>query len=156
MILQAAAVAVPLSVLIPALVAGSVILTLAVLAFVCHRRGRVFPPDELEGHEFEEYCADLLRSRGFSEVRVTQGSRDFGADILCEEGGVTYAIQCKRYDHPVGIFAVQEVYAARDYYDRMVGVVMTNAVFTEPAEKMAKKLKILLWDRAVLKDMESG
>jgi restriction system protein len=29
----------------------------------------------------------------------------------------------------------------------MVGVVMTNQYFTEPAVKAAKKLKIMLWDR---------
>ena len=49
--------------------------------------------------------------------------------------------------------AVQEAYAGRDYYDRMVGAVMTNQYFTEPAVKAAKKLKILLWDRGYLESM---
>ena len=39
---------------------------------------------------------------------------------------MTYAIQCKRYNAPVGVKAVQEAYAGRDYYDRMVGCVLTN------------------------------
>ncbi len=103
--------------------------------------------DLMEGHEFEHYCADLLRRAGFLEVEVTRGSGDYGVDILAELGGVTYAVQCKRYDGPVGVKAVQEVYAGRDYYDCMVGAVMTNQYFTRPAVEVARKLKILLWDR---------
>ena len=117
------------------------------------RRYRPLFVDEMEGHEFEFYCADLLRDRGFSEVEVTSGSRDFGVDILAEKDGVTYAIQCKCYTSPVGVSAVQEVYAGRDYYDCMVGVVLTNQYFTEPAVDMAGKLQILLWDRGYLESM---
>ena len=103
--------------------------------------------DDMEGHDFEYYCADILRQCGFQEVEVTRGSGDYGADILCERDGVTYAIQCKCYDSVVGVHAVQEVYAGRDYYDRMVGAVMTNRYFTGPAQNCARKLNILLWDR---------
>ena len=117
------------------------------------RRYRPLFVDEMEGHEFEFYCADLLKDRGFSEVEVTSGSRDFGVDILAEKDGVTYAIQCKCYTSPVGVSAVQEVYAGRDYYDCMVGVVLTNQYFTEPAVDMAGKLQILLWDRGYLEEM---
>ncbi|MCR4764109.1 MAG: restriction endonuclease [Lachnospiraceae bacterium] len=138
-----------------AVVAGAV-LTVSALLFLRWRKRRPLPMDAMEGHDFEYYCAELLRGIGFSDVQVTSGSRDFGADILAERDGVTYAVQCKRYDHPVGIFAIQEVYAAKDYYDRMVGVVMTNAVFTEPARSMAKKLRILLWDREMLLALEKG
>ena len=74
-------------------------------------------------------------------------------DILAEKEGVTYAIQCKRYMAPVGVKAVQEAYAGRDYYDRMVGAVLTNQYFTAPAVEAAKKLKILLWDRGYLEQM---
>ena len=76
-----------------------------------------------------------------------------GVDILAEKDGVTYAIQCKRYDGPVGVKAVQEAYAGRDYYDRMVGAVLTNQYFTTPAVEAAKKLKILLWDGGYLESM---
>lgn len=117
------------------------------------RRRRPSDMDLMEGHEFEYYCADLLRRAGFLEVEVTRGSGDYGIDILAERDGVTYAIQCKRYDGPVGVKAVQEAYAGRDYYDRMVGAVMTNQYFTRPAVEVAQKLKILLWDRGYLDSM---
>lgn len=109
--------------------------------------------DLMEGHDFEYFCAELLRKRGFQEVEVTKGSGDYGIDILAEKEGVTYAIQCKCYAAPVGVKAVQEAYAGRDYYDRMVGVVLTNQYFTTPAVEAARKLKILLWDRGYLESM---
>ncbi len=109
--------------------------------------------DEIEGHEFEYYCAELLKKRGFEEVSVTKGSGDYGVDVLAEKDGVTYAIQCKAYTTPVGVKAVQEAYAGREFYDRMVGAVLTNQYFTKPAVEAAKKLKILLWDRGYLDSM---
>lgn len=109
--------------------------------------------DEIEGHDFEYYCAELLKKRGFIDVSVTKGSGDYGVDVLAEKEGVTYAIQCKAYSAPVGVKAVQEAYAGREFYDRMVGAVLTNQYFTKPAVEAAKKLKILLWDRGYLDSM---
>lgn len=138
-------------------VIGAIILsaTLALAMFLRGRRKRYgnLDIDLMEGHEFEFYCADLLRKRGFQEVEVTKGSGDYGIDILAEKEGITYAIQCKCYGAPVGVKAIQEAYAGRDYYDRMVGAVLTNQYFTQPAVEAARKLKILLWDRGYLESM---
>lgn len=118
-----------------------------------HKRQKPLLPDDMEGRDFEVFCARLLENRGFEEVEVTKCSGDYGVDILAEKEGVTYAIQCKRYTSPVGVKAIQEAYAGRDYYDRMVGAVLTNQYFTAPAVEAAKKLKILLWDRGYLEQM---
>ena len=137
----------------------AIIIVLAVVLVVravIRRLPHELPMDEMEGHDFEYYCADLLKANGFLEVEVTKGSGDFGADILAEKDGITYAVQCKCYDKPIGVKAVQEVYAGRDYYDRMVGVVMTNQYFTQPAVELAKKLNIMLWDRGDLDDMDKA
>ncbi|MCI8542204.1 restriction endonuclease [Acetatifactor aquisgranensis] len=132
-----------------AAMAGSAVL------YLRHRARRARPEDFdlMEGHDFEYYCAEILRKNGFQEVEVTKGSGDYGIDILAQKDGVTYAIQCKCYTAPVGVKAVQEAYAGRDYYDRMVGAVLTNQYFTQPAVEAAGKLKILLWDRGYLEDM---
>lgn len=114
--------------------------------FLWSRRRKSDIFEDMEGHEFEYFCADLLEQRGFTEVEVTRGSGDYGIDILAEKEGVTYAIQCKCHAAAVGVRAIQEAYAGRDYYDRMVGAVMTNQYFTAPAVEAAGKLKILLWD----------
>lgn len=125
---------------------------ICILHHVCRRR-RTGSMDEMEGHDFEFFCAELLEKRGFMEVEVTRGSGDFGIDILAQKDGVTYAVQCKRYQDPVGVEAILRTYGGRDYYDRMVGVVMTNQYFTAPAVEAAKKLQIMLWDRGYLDSM---
>lgn len=117
------------------------------------KHSRITEMDEMEGVDFEKFCADLLSQRGFDEIELTKASGDYGIDILAQKEGVTYAIQCKRYSEPVGVKAVQEAYAGRDYYDRMVGAVMTNQYFTASAVEAAKKLKILLWDRGYVESM---
>lgn len=133
------------------------LIVIIILAFAASKKLRKHETnqmiDEMEGHDFEYFCADLLRKKGFGEVEVTKASGDYGIDILAEKEGITYAIQCKRYASPVGIKAVQEAYAGRDYYDKMIGVVFTNQYFTAPAVETAQKLKILLWDRGYLEEM---
>ena len=134
--------------------AASVAIIVVIAHIIRKLRMRPLPMDEMEGHDFEYYCADILKAHGFIDVEVTKGSGDFGADILAEKDGVTYAIQCKCYDKPIGVKAVQEVYAGRDFYDRMVGVVMTNQYFTQPAVELAQKLNIMLWDRGYVDAMK--
>ncbi len=109
--------------------------------------------DQMDGHTFEKFCADVLRKNGFSDVEVTVGSGDFGTDILAKKDGITYAIQCKCYSGNIGIAAVQEANSGRDYYNAMVGAVMTNRYFTPQAKVQAEKSKILLWDRDRLNEM---
>ena len=141
----------------PVMLTAGGILILALAAIFTVRffgnRSRGSEMDDMEGHEFEYFCADLLKDNGFAEVEVTRGSGDYGVDILAEKDGITYAAQCKCHTDPIGIRAVQEVYAGRDYYDRMVGVVMTNKYFTSAAVHAAEKLKILLWDRGYVEAM---
>lgn len=132
---------------------GIICIFAVIICGLIRRRRKELPFDSMEGHDFERFCADLLKARGFLEVEVTKGSGDFGVDILAEKDGISYAFQCKRYDEPVGVKAVQEIYAGRDYYDRQIGVVMTNQYFTAPAVEAARKLKILLWDRGYLEEM---
>lgn len=124
-----------------------VIILLIMIIIITNKHTKPLYMDEMEGHEFEYYCADILTEMGFVDVEVTKGSGDFGVDILAEKDGVSYAFQCKCYDKPIGVKAIQEVYAGKDYYDRMVSVVMTNQYFTQPAVDMAKKLNVMLWDR---------
>jgi len=141
-----------------AAVVGVVVIA-AACAVLCRRfrrNARAHALDTMEGFEFEHYCADLLAENGFIEVEVTKGSGDYGIDILAEKDGVTYAIQCKRYTGLVGVKAVQEAYAGRDYYDRMVGAVMTNQYFTKSAAEAARKLKILMWDRDYIEYLEGN
>lgn len=109
--------------------------------------------DFMEGHQFEYLCADVLRKNGYQNVQVTQGSGDYGIDVLAEKDGKSYAIQCKCYSSPVGNRAVQEAFSGAAYYNRQIPVVMTNQTFTAAAIKTANKTGVVLWGRDVLKRM---
>lgn len=103
--------------------------------------------DTMDGHEFEYWCADLLRKNGFLNVSVTKGSGDQGVDVLAEKEGIHYAIQCKCYSHDLGNKPIQEVYTGKRIYGCQIGAVMTNQHFTSGAKEAAKKTGTLLWDR---------
>ena len=46
------------------------------------KRGRYFDLDALNGYEFEEFVARLLRLMGYEDVQVTQRTGDKGKDII--------------------------------------------------------------------------
>lgn len=109
--------------------------------------------DQMEGHDFEYWCADLLRANGFQNVEVTRGSGDQGVDVLAEKGDARYAIQCKCYSSDLGNKPVQEVYAGKNIYQCDVAVVMTNRYFTQGAKDAAAATRVRLWDRDKLAEM---
>lgn len=109
--------------------------------------------DNMDGHEFERFCASLLIKKGYSNVQVTQAGGDFGVDVLAEKDGVKYAIQCKCYSSDLGNKCVQEAYTGRDYYKSNVAVVLTNRGFTKSAIETAKAVGVILWDRGMLKQL---
>jgi restriction system protein len=107
--------------------------------------------DDMEGHAFEFFCAERLKRNGFHGVEVTQGSGDFGIDIIAYDmRGLKYGIQCKRYESCVGWHAVEEAKAGAEYYGCDRAVVMTNNYFTRQAVEGAQKINVELWNRDVL------
>ena len=106
--------------------------------------------DQMDGHSFEYFCADILKRNGFSNVTVTKGSGDYGIDILAERNGQSFAIQCKRYNGRIGNKAVQEALSGCVYYGYDIPVVLTNSYFTEQAKETARKTNVELWDRETL------
>lgn len=109
--------------------------------------------DSMNGQEFENFCAKVLRNNGFSSVAITQGSGDHGIDILANKNGMKYAIQCKCYSDNVGNKAVQEAYSGKAIYRADIAVVMTNRYFTKQAQSDARSLSVQLWDRNKLKNL---
>ena len=107
----------------------------------------------LDGQEFEEYVALVLKDNGFRHVELTKGSGDQGVDILAERNGTTYAIQCKNYDGAVGNFAVQEAYAGAQFYDCDTAVVICPGTFTRGAVELAESTGVKLWDGRKLSRM---
>lgn len=109
--------------------------------------------DEMEGHEFEYFCADILRKNGYSNVDVTKGSGDQGIDIIAYKDGIKYGIQCKCYASDIGNKAVQEAFSGKTFYGCHVAAVITNRYFTSSAKTLAEKNGVLLWDRNKLEEL---
>lgn len=109
--------------------------------------------DLMDGHAFEEWCAELLRKNDYSNVSVTRGSGDQGIDVLAEKNSIKYAIQCKCYSSDLGNTPVQEAHAGKDFYNCDIAVVMTNQHFTKGAKELAEKTRTRLWDRDTLREM---
>lgn len=110
----------------------------------------LFDVEHMDGWQFENFCADVLKKNGYENVEVTKGSGDQGVDVLAERDGIKYAIQCKHYSQPVGNKAVQEIFAGKQFYHCHIGIVMTNNYFTQSAKELAKENGIILWDKDYL------
>lgn len=101
--------------------------------------------------KYEEYCAEILRSGGWL-VRLTPASGDQGADVIATRGVKVAVIQCKYYFGSVGNKAVQEVIAAKSYYNASIAAVVTNAPFTRSAKSLAASCNVLLLHHSELAD----
>ena len=109
--------------------------------------------DNMDGHDFEYWCADLISACGFDNVEVTPSSNDNGVDIIAYKNNRKCAIQCKRFSKSVGNTPVQEVFTGKSVYGCSVAIVMTNSYFTDGAIRAADATGVLLWDRETLKDL---
>lgn len=103
--------------------------------------------DLMDGSQFEEWCADLLKDLGYSDVSRTGKAGDQGVDLLATKDGVRYAIQCKCYSSDLGNTPVQEINTGKVIYRCQIGVVMTNRRFTPGGKAAAEATGVLLWDR---------
>ena len=100
---------------------------------------------KMDGWDYEQFVANRLGKEGYRNVRVTSGSGDFGADIIAyDRKNRKCCIQCKLYKSPVGVKAVQEIIAAREYYDGDVAMVITSSTFTNAALELAQSTGVVL------------
>lgn len=96
------------------------------------------------GYEFEEFCFSLYSELGYY-VEHTKLSNDQGADLIIEIDGIRSVVQAKFYSTPVGNKAVQEVVAAKAYYENAPhAIVITNNKFTPSAVKLAEANNVKL------------
>ena len=118
------------------------------------REGRGFSGGQAGGKPLVGgVAAGVDASNGFELAQSTKASGDFGVDVLAYRDGISFAIQCKRYNYDVGIEAVQQVYAGRAFYECHVAMVLTNQYFTPAARKLADKIGVVLWDRDMLEEL---
>ncbi len=109
-------------------------------------RSRLCKIDQMSGKEFENFLKYQLEARGY-DVKLTQYTVDYGADLICQKDKVRIVIQAKRYKQKVGIKAIQEIVASKAYYHASESMVITNSYFTKNATVLAKANNTILWDR---------
>lgn len=103
----------------------------------------------MNGTKYEEFVTRRMRwMLRFWSVRHTGKSGDYGADIIARDWLCRkVVVQCKHYHRPVGVKAVQEVIAAREYYRAAIAIVVTNSTFTKSAKQLARKCNVELWEK---------
>ena len=108
--------------------------------------------DDMEGHDFEQFVAKRLVNEGYTDVEVTQGSGDFGVDIVAKHDDAWYAIQVKRHSNNVSHQAVSDAVAGIKHYGCSEAMVVTNSRFEKSANEFANSVGCELIERDTLCD----
>lgn len=103
----------------------------------------------MTGFEFEEFLVQFFKTCGYIVTKTKLGN-DYGADLILERFGERTVVQAKRRKRSIGVKAVQEVTAAKNYYSAHKALVVISGTFTKNAKKLAKSNGIELWDRTRL------
>ena len=106
---------------------------------------------------FEHEVAELLRSLGFSDVRVTGTAGDLQADIVATDpDGRSTIVQCKRYapERTIGSPVLQSfIGMARIHHECDRAMFVTTGRFTAPAHALADEHGVELLDGDALVDL---
>ncbi|WP_436949334.1 restriction endonuclease [Staphylococcus shinii] len=115
------------------------------------KRANIKDIDRMDGLDFEFYLSVLFKELGYKAV-VTNGSHDFGADLILKKNNHKIVVQAKRYGYKknVSVGAIQEVFASQRYHNADESWVITNSYFTKSAIKLAKPCNVILKDRYAL------
>jgi hypothetical protein len=97
----------------------------------------------MSGYEFERWVADLFSRAGFS-VELTPASGDHGVDLWASSDDHLIAVQCKRWDAPVGEPIVRDLYGSMTAAEAQFGCLITTGSVTVQAEQFARGKPICL------------
>lgn len=111
-----------------------------------YSRSKIGKVDQMDGKQFEDFLRTRFEKRGY-KVELTPSSGDYGADLICKNRDGILVVQAKRYEKHVGVEAIQEVVAARDYYTADRCMVVTNSYYTKNAILLADANDVELYDR---------
>ena len=98
-----------------------------------------FSIDELDGYQFEDLVAKIMKKQGYRNIQVTNRSGDFGKDIIMEDSRDNiFIIECKHQKN-VGRPVIQKLQGAMQHEEKMkpnrniCGIVVTSGLFSKEA-----------------------
>lgn len=107
--------------------------------------------DGMTGRQFEEWTADLLRRSGFTDVQLSGGAYDRGADLTAyAPNGARTVVQCKRYapHRKVSSPDIQRFGGtARPLHGAQIALLITTGGLTTEAAAIAAQLAITVVTR---------
>ncbi|MFD5665529.1 restriction endonuclease [Streptomyces anthocyanicus] len=116
--------------------------------------------DAMNGREFEEHVALLLRRDGCTDVLVRGGSRDRGIDITAlTAAGRTLVVQCKRFAPHLTVTSpeIQKfIGAAKVLHSSEVALFVATCPFTRDAQNIAVESGITAVHRGLLEEWSAG
>ena len=112
--------------------------------------------DKLEPRFFEAFVAALFDKQGYYVV-LTPYSGDKGADVVArqrgkETGGLLIQAKHRQVGGKADKHAVDEVLAAKSFYEKEYGVpfqlaIITNREFNKPARQYSRSHRIEMYER---------
>jgi restriction system protein len=105
---------------------------------------------KMTGMEYEIHIANIVNAGTNWTAELTKSSGDQGADLILTKGQIVIVIQTKYYSSKVGNQAVQEVFAAKKFYNADLAFVVSNADFTSSAFELAEKTGVKIITENVL------
>ena len=98
-------------------------------------------------NDFEKIVADVFKSQGYTKIKKTPSTSDYGADIVMEDDeGRVYVVEVKKYadKNLIGRPLLQKLQGACDYYKATGMKFVTLGFFTSNAKNYAKEFNIHL------------
>ncbi len=120
----------------------------------------VLPFHSMDDKQFEHALASLCRAAGCTDVEVSGGAGDRGADVVAVTAdGRRLIVQAKRYyiDRAVGDREMQQfVGGISTWHTYDVAVLVTTSRFTRSARQTADRTGIRLVDNVTLAQWHAG
>ena len=115
--------------------------------------------DNLEPHFFKVFVAVLFQKQGY-DVALTPNSNDKGADVIVhplqsDSTGLLIRTKKSHAGSKPGSDAVNEIIAAKPFYDEKYSttfqpVVFTNQIFNKEAHDLSRKMKVQMYERKLI------
>ncbi len=103
--------------------------------------------EDFNPNDFEDFIAQLFKDNEY-EVKQTQYSGDYGADLIINKDNQKTVVQVKRYSPTtkVGVKDINQLLGSKAFYKCSKSLIITTSSFTIQAKHLAQETGVELWD----------